>query len=131
MQKQVLRLAETTYRLDTIYVSFTIMLKVSIYIGLIIILILGVSACAYLPILVGAYKEDCKLVNEWKIDKTTISVYRCLGWAGPHYNKYFLKDDINHKTLRGYRTDSCIISFEYKNTEPIQFDIFTKKILEN
>jgi hypothetical protein len=75
-----------------------------------------------------AFGEECDKTENWTIKEYRIQEYSCLGWAGPRYYPLYLFKNGKELPSTGYRTDSCLISFNPKKDLHLKFDICENRI---
>jgi len=77
-----------------------------------------------------AFGEDCKKTKSWTIGEYQIQEYKCIGWAGPYYNKFYFNKNGLKTGERGYQFDSCTIRFCPRNDLCLNFNICDNQLTE-
>jgi len=77
-----------------------------------------------------AYGTDCEEKRNWTIGSYKIQENECIGFAGPHYNKFDLFE--NNKLVEDYvsMSDSCTVNFQKRNDLVILFNLCSETITE-
>jgi len=102
--------------------------KITLIIISIIFIGLLIGGCFAVKTFGEAFGADCEKTESWTINEYRIQEYNCLGWAGPRYYPLYLFKNGKELPSKGYRLDSCLISFNPKNDLHLKFDICEKRI---
>jgi hypothetical protein len=73
-------------------------------------------------------KEQCVVVDTWKIEDYEIIKKQCLGFAGPPYYPVYLFKDETKIDWVNYMTDSCIVKFKGLDGDSLEFDLCSNRL---
>lgn len=88
------------------------------------LLILVLGACYFAIKLIGeAFGAECEQVGYWRIEGYEVKKDRCIGWAGPHYNRHYLYEEGKQISNVAHTTNTCTMVFVIEKGLCLQISI--------